>query len=131
MGKVWVLDTGTKGTGARMVPLEDVLAKPAAVGETVAPPRKPRPRRARPPEPREPRRFKVLDVMTREPLAEGERLPETIDVLRGVRSLVDVNLYVWEPETESWRLLTLSEKRAIWDLRDRVEALPASGSAAR
>ena len=58
-------------------------------------------------------------------------LPETIDVLRGVRSLVDVNLYVWEPGSERWRLLTLSEKRAIWDLRDRVEALPASGSAAR
>ena len=28
MGKTWVLDTDTKGTGARMVPLEDVLAKP-------------------------------------------------------------------------------------------------------
>jgi hypothetical protein len=28
MGKTWVLDSGTKGTGARMVPLEDVLAKP-------------------------------------------------------------------------------------------------------
>jgi hypothetical protein len=28
MAKVWVLDTETKGTGARMVPLEDVLAKP-------------------------------------------------------------------------------------------------------
>src|SRR5437588_10052636 len=105
MGKVWILDTGTKGTGARMVPLEDVLTKPAAVAETVAPPRKPRPRRSKPPEPREPYRFKILDVMTREPLAEGERLPETIDVLRGVRSLVDVNLYVWAPATESWRLL--------------------------
>ena len=28
MAKTWVLDTDTKGTGARMVPLEDVLAKP-------------------------------------------------------------------------------------------------------
>jgi hypothetical protein len=28
MAKTWVLDTGTKGTGARMVPLEDVLEKP-------------------------------------------------------------------------------------------------------
>jgi hypothetical protein len=29
MGKVWVLDTETKGTGANMVPLEKVQAKPA------------------------------------------------------------------------------------------------------
>jgi hypothetical protein len=28
MGKVWVLDTETKGTGAQMVPLENVRAKP-------------------------------------------------------------------------------------------------------
>ena len=27
--KAWVLDTGTKGTGAEMVPLEKVLKKPA------------------------------------------------------------------------------------------------------
>jgi hypothetical protein len=29
MGKVWVLDTETKGTGANMVPLEKTQAKPA------------------------------------------------------------------------------------------------------
>jgi hypothetical protein len=29
MGKTWVLDTETKGTGANMVPLEKTLAKPA------------------------------------------------------------------------------------------------------
>jgi hypothetical protein len=28
MGKVWVLDTETKGTGAQMVPLDNVQAKP-------------------------------------------------------------------------------------------------------
>ena len=27
-GKVWVLDTETKGTGAHLVPLEDVLVTP-------------------------------------------------------------------------------------------------------
>jgi hypothetical protein len=37
MGKVWVLDTETKGTGANMVPLEKVQAKP-----------EPRPRKAAP-----------------------------------------------------------------------------------
>ena len=39
MGKTWVLDTETKGTGANMVPLEKVQAKP------VPRPRKPAPRR--------------------------------------------------------------------------------------
>ena len=29
MGKTWVLDTETKGTGANMVPLEKTLAEPA------------------------------------------------------------------------------------------------------
>ena len=29
MGKVWVLDTDTKGTGAQMMPLEKVLEEPA------------------------------------------------------------------------------------------------------
>jgi hypothetical protein len=29
MGKVWVLDTETKGTGANVVPLEKVLERPA------------------------------------------------------------------------------------------------------
>src|SRR5687767_5675759 len=43
MGKTWVLDSETKGTGARMVPLEDVLAKPDA-----EPDRRPRKRRSAP-----------------------------------------------------------------------------------
>jgi hypothetical protein len=41
MGKVWVLDTETKGTGANMVPLEKVQAKPEPR------PRKDAPRRAK------------------------------------------------------------------------------------
>jgi hypothetical protein len=44
MGKTWVLDSDTKGTGARMVPLEDVLANPNAEPEP-----RPRKRAARPP----------------------------------------------------------------------------------
>jgi hypothetical protein len=39
MGKTWVLDTETKGTGANVVPLEKTLAKPAP---------KPIPRTAKP-----------------------------------------------------------------------------------
>jgi hypothetical protein len=49
MGKVWVLDTETKGTGAHVVPLEKVLERPEEPGT----PRKPvSPRRTGPAAPR-------------------------------------------------------------------------------
>lgn len=41
MAKTWVLDTGTKGTGARMVPLEDALEKPKPKAPSAPPARKP------------------------------------------------------------------------------------------
>jgi hypothetical protein len=47
MGKTWVLDTETKGTGANVRPLEKVMEKPAAEEE-------PAPRRRRPARPSEP-----------------------------------------------------------------------------
>ena len=62
MGKTWVLDTDTKGTGARMVPLEDVLAKPEA-----EPDPRPRKRRSAPrdqPAPAPPRRTRREPVET-------------------------------------------------------------------
>ena len=40
MAKTWVLDTETKGTGARVVPLEDVLEKPEPKPPTAARARK-------------------------------------------------------------------------------------------
>jgi len=43
MAKRWVLDTDTKGTGARMVPLDDVLEKPQPKPPPPAPARKPAP----------------------------------------------------------------------------------------
>ena len=47
MAKTWVLDSDTKGTGARMVPLEDVLSKPEAEPE----PRSKKPRARAPEQP--------------------------------------------------------------------------------
>jgi hypothetical protein len=47
MAKVWVLDSETKGTGAHMVPLDDVLAKPEP-GAKPAKRRPPRREAARP-----------------------------------------------------------------------------------
>ena len=74
-GRVWVLDTETKGTGAQMVPLDSVVKKPERVRE----PPVVRKRRAKPaPEPpaRRPRRFRVVDIAT--------RLADQLRVLRPV-----------------------------------------------
>jgi hypothetical protein len=120
VAKVWVLDTETKGTGAQMVPLEKVLRQPASEPER---------RRARPlpkrrskqqaPEPVPPRRFRVIDGLSREVLAEDANAPETLELLRGVSQPVDVSIYVWEPRPEEWRLLTNRERNLLWEFRDR------------
>jgi hypothetical protein len=119
MGKVWVLDTETKGTGANMVPLDRVLRKPGpdSVAGFVLPELKP-PAPASP-EPRVPRQFKVVDVLTRQVLAEGADARTTISVLDDVRSIVDVTIWVWQPDAERWRMLSLEEARALWEYRGR------------
>lgn len=125
MARIWVLDTETKGTGAEMVPLDKVLRQPAQKPEPlfVPPKREPKPPKA--PEPRAPRRFRVVDVVTREVLADGAGPRETVGVLGDVRSIVDVSVSVWEPATERWRMLTLEEQRVVWDRR------PSAGPARR
>jgi hypothetical protein len=124
MAKIWVLDTETKGTGAEMVPLDKVLRKPAPRGEPLYVPEKPRPRPATPPQPPPPRIFKVVDVMTREVLAEGADTRTTVDLLEEVRSIVDVRISVWQPKTGRWRPLTLGEQRAMWEFRGRRATAP-------
>jgi hypothetical protein len=126
MGKTWVLDTETKGTGAHMVPLEAVQQAPAAAPAPFFVPPKLRPREPKPAEPRAPRRFKVVDVTTRVVLAEDAGARETVGVLSDVRSIVDVNVLVLEPAGEQWRLLTLDEQRLLWERR-----LPRAGHARR
>ncbi len=127
MGKVWVLDTQTKGTGARMVPLESVLHKPGSeeVPGFVLPKRKPP--AAGSPEPPAPRSFKLVDVMTREVVGEDLDAHTTVDLLGDVRSIVDVEIFVWEPKSGRWRLLTLAESKALWDYRRRAEAAEPAG----
>ena len=122
MATTWVLDTETKGTGATMVPLEKVLKKPAARSEPLVAPVRDRPARPRPapaPEPRQPRRFKVVDVVTRQVLAEGAHARATVDLLKEVDSVVDVRIYTWQPKAGKWRLLSHREQKALWDFRDR------------
>lgn len=128
MGKVWILDTSTKGTGATMVPLERVLRKPSAHPEPISVPPPPRAKPPAAPQPRSPRSFKVVDVATRQVLAEDAPARAVIEVLEGVRSIVDVNVYVRQPKTEKWRLLTFEERRLLWD--SRPGAQPPTGLAA-
>ena len=118
MGRTWVLDTETKGTGAQMVPLDKVVRQPEPSGKPLFVPRKRRrPEPPAEPTPRPPRRFRVVDISTREVLADGADTRATLDLLGGIRSSVDVNVSVWEPGTERWRLLTLRERNLLWERR--------------
>ena len=117
LGKVWVLDTETKGTGAEMVPLERVHKRsPRRRARPVRAPG-PRPRRTSEPAPRGPRRFRVVDVMSGRVLAENADTRTTLDLLKGMRSVVDARVYVWDAETDDWRPLTLGEQESLWELR--------------
>jgi hypothetical protein len=98
-----------------MVPLDKIVKKPEAKPLFV--PRKARPKPPPEPAPRPPRRFKVVDISSREVLGEDADARETLELLGGIRSNVDVNVSVWEPSTEAWRLLTLREKRLLWERR--------------
>jgi hypothetical protein len=127
--KVWILDTETKGTGANVVPLEKIQRRPPAEPERLYVPPKARPKAPPEPLPKEPHRFKVVDLMTREVLAEDVDARTTVEVLGGVRSIVDINLYVWRPDRHDWRLLPLEDKRALWEFA-RVRSDQAPGGQA-
>ena len=117
MAKIWVLDTETKGTGAQVVPLEQVQRRRQRAPEPVVVPPKRRPRAPKPPAPRVPRRFRVVDVMAQEVLADDADARATLDALERVEHVVDVKVFVWEPRSERWRLLTLGEQQALWARR--------------
>ena len=117
MTKTWVLDTETKGTGANMVPLEKRRSKPEHARDVLFVPRKHAPPPATPPAPKPARTFKVVDLVSRQVLTEGTDARTTIDVLKSVRSIVDIQVYVWQPVRETWRMLGLDELRLLWDRR--------------
>jgi hypothetical protein len=125
--RVWVLDTSTKGTGAQMVPLEDERRATELPPQLVNPASRRAPGEA-PAEPRAPRRFRVIDVMTRRVLADDVDARTTLDVLGGVRRSVDVNVEVWEPKRDAWRLLLLDEQRELWRRRRRDGGHAAASS---
>jgi hypothetical protein len=44
-------------------------------------------------------------------------MQEALDVLASLRSVVDATVYVWEPEEDEWRPLTIGEQKALWERR--------------
>jgi hypothetical protein len=127
--RTWILDTSTKGTGAQMVPLENVLQKGPRSDEPVFVPHEVPPREPAPAEPPAPKRFKLVDIVTREVLAEGVGVREALTVLGDVHSIVDVRGFVWQPKAERWRMLTLEELRLLWDRRGAQERGRSTSSA--
>ena len=126
MGKAWVLDTETKGTGANVVPLDSTLRRADAPADPLYVPPKRVPRPPEPPAPRRPRAFKLVDVTSGEVLAEDVDTRAAISVLERLRSVVDVRIYIWDDTTERWILLTLGEHKSLWDYRGKIAPEPAS-----
>jgi hypothetical protein len=118
VAKTWILDTETKGTGAHIAPLKDGHPRPERELATVSFDRPPRP--VVEPAPPAPRMFKVVDVMSARVLADGADTRETLKLLAGMRSVVDARIYVWAPGSDRWRLLSIAEQRALWQLRSRA-----------
>ena len=123
VARTWKLETSTKGTGATVVPLRESQEREPERGlQLVVPvPREREPEKA-PPAPRPPRRFRVVDVMTGEVLADDASAREAVDALGRVRSAVDVTVSVWNETERRWRLLTRREQDALW----RHRPAPAS-----
>lgn len=114
MAKTWILQTETKGTGATVVPLEHATTR-ASEREPLHVPPKPKPRQPEPPKPPQPRRFRVVDVMTRQTLVDDAGAAEAVAALKDVRSTVDVMISVWDDHRSRWRPLTLAEQRAMFE----------------
>jgi hypothetical protein len=102
-----------------MVPLERVKKRPSTAERVFVPRKAPRAPEPQAPKPKAPRRFRIVDIMTRQALIDGGTAREAVEALREVRSVVDVNVYLWQEEHDRWRLLTFAERRALLDLARR------------
>lgn len=118
MRRPWILDTDTKGTGAEIRPLRDKTQKPLK-GPRILVPSK-RSRREAPAAPKRPQRFKVVDVLSRQVLAEGADTKTVVELLREVRSAVDIDIYVAEQPGGMWRRLSFAERQLLLNLRARL-----------
>ncbi|MGO9882362.1 MAG: hypothetical protein ACLPV4_05040 [Solirubrobacteraceae bacterium] len=127
MGKVWILDTETKGTGANVVPLDRATKRSPDKRPLYVPPKPPTPV-AEPTPSRSPNRFRIVDLMTRQTLADEVSAREAVDVLKTVRSIVDVNVYMWRDPPGRWQMLPFADRRALWDGAHARQPTGRSGS---
>jgi hypothetical protein len=122
MARTWILDTETKGTGAHVVPLEKAPKKPSSDQDLAVVALERPPRAVEPTEPLAPLKFKIVDVRSSRVLADGTDTRETVDLLKGIRSVIDIRIYVWMRLAERWRLLTLAEQKTLWGFRNPAGA---------
>jgi hypothetical protein len=122
MGTTWILHTETKGTGAQMVPLNKATQRSRDPERVFVRDKAGRARQPESPKLRARREFRIVDVMTRRELASSVPVGEALAVLRGVRSVVDVWVYVWEQDRVRWRQLTFEEQHRLMDLAVRQAA---------
>lgn len=127
MGKTWILDTETKGTGAHVVPLESALRRASEEHElaTVTLDRPPSRAPVAAPEPPAPLRFKVVDVLSGHELARDIDARDALGLLEHMSSVLDARIYVWMPTSARWRLLTLDEHKLMWRFREQVGSASA------
>ena len=126
MAKTWILDTETKGTGAHVVPLEKALERPAPEQDLAVVSFERPARAAEPPEPLAPLSFKIVDVRSSRVLGQGIGAGETVELLEGIGSVVDVRIYVWMRLAARWRLLTPAEQKTLWRFRRHVPSAARS-----
>jgi hypothetical protein len=117
MGKTWVLDTETKGTGAHVVPLEPADAKASQRPGLSTVTLRRGPVRDATPAPPAPQRFKVVDVLSGRVLAQDVGAREAVNALEQLRSVLDARVSVWAEQAGRWKLLSLDEQKALWRFR--------------
>lgn len=129
MGKTWILDSETKGTGAHVVPLEKALKRPSSEQDLAVVTFEGPPLASESIEPPAPLSFKVVDIRSSQVLAEDVSARATVELLEGVGSVVDVRIYVRPQPGKRWRLLTLAEQKALWAFRGQDPLSVASAAA--
>ena len=116
MGKTWVLNSETKGTGAHMAPLESAERK-AGDDRALATVRLHRPPRSAVSAAPVKQRFKVVDVLSSRVLVEDAGAREAIEALEQLRSVLDARVSIWSMDAGRWKLLSLDEQKALWRFR--------------
>jgi hypothetical protein len=128
MAKTWILDTETKGTGAHVKPLEPARATPDDERDLALVTLE-RPPRPAPEEPQtEPLRLKVVDVLGARTLGEDVDVREAVRLLEGVRSALDVRVFVRAGADAKWRLIGRDELKTLWGFRGSTPSGPDGAS---